>query len=372
MYRKKNIVHEIVSGNLDKSTFNPWGNKTPKLGIKTLAAVAGASEEEQNILLSPYGIAQVLRILEFGVKGGSEQSRELAQLLGDKITKQPEVYKRSDGFLSCNLIWSKLEFDKRFVKNINTLYGAFAEGLPEYSKPIHDRIYRNTQGKISGTTIEEQTLQNPDIKLILMNLLYFVKVPWNIGFDKRYTYKSRFDTKYDCFMMNLNTRFHIREFDYGISLAIPYSNGMNAIFILPDIGYKLGEFTKKIDTELNYHTQVRPEFNESSYKVVDLHMPKFGFNSCCEDYLPLLTSQNFLKKHNDFTMLHTDHKPTKLNRIVQRTLFQIDETGPLTTEVIDELTPMRIQFNRPFVFFIEPPNMKMVDDFIFVGAVVQP
>ena len=368
----KNTIHQIVEENLQLNTFNPWTATSPKLGIKTLALVANASTLEQNILLSPYGVAQALRIIEMSAKGGSEQARELSLVLGKKITSQPHKFGRSEGFMSCNIIWSKLQFNARFIKNITSMYGAFAESLPQYSKPIHERIIRNTQGRITGTTIEETTIQDVDVRLILMNLLYFVKVPWIIGFNKNHTYRSRFDTKYDCFMMNLNSKFHIREFDYGISVSIPYLNGMKAVFVLPDIGYSLAEFTNKLNSELNYYTQIRPAFDDSSHHVVDLHLPKFGFNASCEDYIPLLVNQELLKKHNDFTMVHADNKPAKLNRIVQRSMFQIDETGPLPTEIIDEITPMRIEFNRPFVFLIEPPSMGFADDFIFVGTVVQP
>lgn len=350
-----------------------------------------AQHADENLLLSPLSLSELLAMLTNGADGTTKE--ELLNTLGFEGYSIEEVnsyfHTLHNGLLGADLstrlalansIWitDNFEVKEPFTSALEASYDATVHKLPFDNKlvgKVNSWCDKNTYGKIT------KFLENvPSSQLLLLNALYF-KGQWKKAFEKKNTTRKMFHTATGSGMKEFmcgtfSTDCYSREDEPFKVLRLPYGNdAFGMIIVLPDEEVDLDTFAKEITAD---------EWNRwmegmKAYRNVYVELPKFNATfEYKDDLLKALQAMGIKEAfENNANFSNLCEQPLSLDYIKQKTCIEINESGTTVTAVTGsgmlsspgfELSNEFI-INRPFIYAIQEESSGAI---LFVGKVEEP
>ncbi|MEM7370976.1 MAG: serpin family protein [Bacteroidota bacterium] len=340
---------------------------------------------EENSVVSPFSIFQMLGMLYIGTAGQTKQ--DLANLLELPEDMQPEEFgwlnhqgENSDAeWLVANGIWPQINFELKaeFIDICQTHFQARLESLDyvghaEQSKQrINGWIKEQTKGLIPSL-IEEV---DASTALVLTNAVYFFG-EWREGsFDSDDHVEDTFfkedgSTILVTYMTKTMNLFHAQD-DKTDWIFIEYRGGYGLLLALPKPEYNLTQWLAEAELE-----QLESTFRHLQRTNAKIYMPKF---SCSGewDLLSWLRKQQIdLGPKGDFSGMLSS-KPIFVSESKHKCSIQIDEKGT-TAAAASSLIFSRggffgqaeeFKINRPFGMFLLDTQKGVIN---FAGVIREP
>ena len=229
-------------------------------------------------------------------------------------------------------------------------YHAINEEIAEFTNGLIDPYF-------SSERIDE-AVQNIDLRLIALNLLYF-NGEWKNEFSENSTVEEAFygtETETVVEMMHQKNKFSYVETEDYQAISLPYTNDASLVVVLPTED-------QAPDKMWEYYHEVLSGEIAWEMKEVELSLPKFEASASLDltDSLSYLGIEEFQKDLGE-TNFFVNNEPILISQILQRIEFIVDEKGTeaaAVTEVAIETTaapiteePVKMVINRPFVYGI--------------------
>jgi serpin B len=360
--------------------------------------------EDSNIIYSPFSISVALAMTMAGSAGSTETAMMDALQIGLPVEM---VYPAYDALLLgiedseaagsedfegnpftlniANSIWgqSGFSFNEPFLNTLAQYFGAGMNTVDYVQAPeaareaINSWVEDETMDKIKDL-IPEGAI-NQLTRLVLANAIYF-KGSWYTPFNEAGTVTALFNlldgTQTDVDMMAMTGEHLMYAEGNGYQVVqLPYmSNDFVMTLIVPDSGnFEAFEGALTADA---YAEIVQG----MEYKLVDLQMPKFDFESTVnanEVLIALGMGEAFDQDLADFSGM-TDEDRLFISDVLHKATITVDENGTeaaAATAVIMSLKAampedaLSLVLDRPFMFFIEH---QPTDSILFMGRVVEP
>lgn len=357
-----------------------------------------------NIIYSPFSISVALAMTMAGSAGTTETAMMDALRLNLPVDM---VYPAYDALLLsiqnseaddnadlegspfilniANSIWgqSGFSFKEPFLNTLAQYFGAGIYTVDYVADPeaarqtINGWVEDETMDKIKDL-IPEGAI-DPLTRLVLTNAIYF-NGSWYYSFNEAATTNAPFyllnGSQSDVDMMSLTGEHLMYAKGNGFQIVrLPYmSNDFVMTLIVPDL-----DNFEKVESELTVD-----KFSEMvqglEYKMVDLQMPKFDFESTlnANDVLIAMGMEEaFNPGIADFSGM-TDEEKLFISDVLHKATITVDENGTeaaAATAVIMKLTSampedaISLVLDRPFMFFIEHQPTSSI---LFMGRVVEP
>lgn len=351
-----------------------------------------AEDSSSNIFLSPLSVWLALGMTYNGASGGTAES--MAQAL--HVTDLPIGDLNSDnaglmGILRAadpnvqiaivNSIWVRDSFasavNEDFLSANKKHYDAAIEAL-DFSKDdaagiISDWVEDNTNGNIKDM-IEPPI--DPLTVMFLINAVHF-KAPWKQAFDPKDSRDGVFATS-DGEEVQVKYLFR-KEGNFGYmddtvtAVRLPYSNGrLEMVAVLPQ-RQALGEYIEELTPEKL--AEIITKCGETSLALL---FPKFKLEYEAElnDVLKAMgMAEAFDPVSADFSAL-SEQFGTELyiSKVRHKSFIEVNEEGTeasaaTSVEINRESAPMRMEFNKPFLFLIRDSKTGAI---LFIGTVADP
>ena len=361
-------------------------------------------DEDGNIIYSPFSISVALAMTMAGSAGSTETAMLDALRMG---LPAEMVYPAYDALLLgiedseaassddiegspftlniANSIWgqSGFSFKEPFLNILAQYFGAglytvdYVQAPEAAREAINGWVEDETMDKIKDLIPEGAIDQLT--RLVLANAIYF-KGSWYYPFNEAGTMAAPFDlldgsqAEVDMMAMAGEHLMYAKGNGYQV-VQLPYmSNDFVMTLIVPDLG-NFEAFESGLTTDS--YTEI---VQEMEYKLVDLQMPKFDFESSinANDVLIALgMGEAFDSGLADFSGM-TDEDRLFISDVLHKATITVDENGTeaaAATAVIMKLTAampedaLSLVVDRPFMFFIEHQPTSSI---LFMGRVVEP
>ena len=348
-------------------------------------------KSKENILISPLSLYQIISLLSNGANEMTQQEILQTLLIDENISSKTldelnsnnekiiNDAKNSNKFKIANAILTNIELLNSFI-NIGKKYDSYITKL-EGVEQINNWCSEHTNGKI--TKLIDSL--SPDIKIVLLNAIYF-NSDWENKFKKKNTDKKNFknaDQSISEVQMMYQTLSYINYYeDEKIQMIeLPYkdNNNLSMIVILPR--------EDKYSSSYDYLNKENIDFtklvnNLSKVEEVYFHFPRFEFEYS-------ITLNDILKDMNMILAFSENADFSNINRtislfvseVIQRTYIKVTETGTeaaAATVVFGEATspaPPEITYdmnvNHSFIYMIRDKTIKDVDNnelMLFIGS----
>ena len=352
--------------------------------------VCDNEEPNENVIVSPLSLTEVLVMLSNGAKG--ETLNQINALLGTKDSPLEErnaaICDLNDYLIAAdkktsvaiaNSQWIDDEFkvkDKYIQVNKKWLNAETRNQDLATEKTMNDInswCDKNTQGCIKK--LLEEPLSD-DCRLALINALYF-KGMWAQKFNKNNTTDEDF-TNSDSSKSKVKMMFQIEKFPAyeGKDLDMvefPYGDNKFCMdVILPHEGKKLDECLKGLSS-----TAFSEYVNQFQQRDVVVSMPRMElkFKTILNKPLTDLGMKSaFYPETADFTGI--SDKSTFIGNIIQATYIKVDEEGTEAAAVTmaemydsaihEPISQVIFNMNRPFAFIIREKDSNTI---LFMGKV---
>lgn len=212
--------------------------------------------------------------------------------------------------------------------------------------------------------LEPELSLDSETLLSIINTLYFYG-SWTEKFSQALTETDRFtladgsQTEWD-FMNSDDTA---GRFQKGEGFTVSYldtSNNCRMVFLLPDEGYTVEEFTRSPEL-----LQQALDFDSREWQSgqVIWKIPKFAFGSsfALADTLKNLGVERMFREDGEFSLI--SEQPLKITQVIQETHIGIDEQGVegaaytgidlAVGMLVDESQKAEMILNRPFLYGIQ-------------------
>ena len=283
------------------------------------------------------------------------------------------------------------DLDKEFQSNMKKFFHSDVE-LLDFAKPeasasrVNDWISNQTNQMIKDVLKPGDI--NPMLRLMMVNALHF-KGGWAKTFDADLTEKENFTLsngkKLEVSMMHQTTHFsyyHDKKHQaQWINLPYKSNNRFVLTLALPDPSVELRALEKKVATGRVLEGIFDKLDNRSFVPTrVQLALPKFRIESSLdmiEHFQNLYKIKSpFDAERADFSLMSASRsKDLYISKILHKAVIDVDEAGTEASAVtvIQMLSrsgmflheePIRLFFNRPFLFYLRDVNMKVP---LFVG-----
>lgn len=343
---------------------------------------------EENLVYSPLSIKYALSMLSEGAKG--ETKEEIDKLIKDlSLTK----YENIENILSlANSIFIRDIYKEKVNEeytnilkdnyNAEVIYDEFKDAS-NINKWIEDKTFN-----IIKNMLGDDQVQNPDVKLLLINALA-IDMEWLSKFDAEDTtsrpFKKDNGEEIEVAMMHKNseTNEFYKDSDFS-ALSMPFKNyngtELEFITIMPNNGN-----LKEILTSDNMNEKINNILNnmkKPDKQRLSISIPRFDFEfktSLKEDLQKMGIKRAFLDTA-DFTNisdtgLHVDDVLHKANikcsekgvKAAAATVIIMKDNAMAYTPEEKEI--VHLNFNKPFMFIIRDTNTKEV---WFVGTIYDP
>lgn len=371
-----------------------------------------ASEQDGNLIFSPYSISLNMALLYAGAKG--ETAEQMAKVLHFNLPQEQfhAAFKDLDLSLKrtqdeplvptptieyvnpavdltltiANGLWAQrgLPFNDDYQRTIRNNYGVdvnpvdFAGDPEGAQQTISHWVEENTRGRIKN--MPAQGSITSQTRLALINAIYF-KGEWSIPFNTRKTHDARFNlTGGD----KITVPMMVHDFGevsclsgdnyQAVELTYGDSGSTSMMILTPDIGI-FHEFENKLGQGLI--TQIQE--NISRTNSVDFQMPRFHFESKFNLQNILETMGMILpfSKNADFTGM-SPSSGLSIGYAEHKATITVDEQGTeasgVTVVAIPEMgggnaCDNEIIADRPFIFIIYDHATSTI---LFMGRVMNP
>ncbi|MFA5324871.1 MAG: serpin family protein [Bacteroidales bacterium] len=340
--------------------------------------------KKPNIFISPLSASLALSMAAIGAEG--ETGSQMKTLLGFENCTTPEMnsyYKKiteellnldpKNTITMANSIWIANGFDIKtnFTSNAQTYYGAYVANVDFNNQNtlnrINDWCSNNTNNKIKKIFDE----LNPNLKLLLINALYF-KGTWTQQFDKKNTYETSFNTlsgeSENVDMMYIESNFKYTSNDFFQIAEFPYGNeAFSMVILLPkeNISFK---------TAVNQFTYANWNMWMSSmdYTEISVHLPKFKLEYEIK-LNDVLCSMGMPNAFNPMLANFSGISDIKLyiDFVKQNTYINVNEEGTEAAAVtstgmfVTSMPESKIfRADRPFIYFIKEKSTGII---LFIG-----
>lgn len=342
-----------------------------------IKAVSEVSDDDANIVVSPYSAGVALSMLMQGAEGQTKV--ELDNALNG-CTFNGYRFDSGDTVVvkAANSLWVDDDFSIRnhYVDMLQKDYDALATTLnfadPATVHAINNWCSEHTEGKITDVLDE----LSPDIVMVLADALYF-KAPWFDMFDASATRDAVFhgqsgDTSVK--MMNRKGKYAYAEYKGAQLIELPYSDLRYSMYVvLPPAGVRINDALSYLN-ESAYDTAIKM----LAPAQVRLSLPKMRLDVGL-DLNPALKAMGVKTAFGpaaDFKGISA-MGPLSLSEVAQKCYIDVTESGTeaaAVTTISIALTSARtdtdikvMKVDRPFVFFIADKTQNLI---LFAGKIV--
>ena len=360
------------------------------------AALLGAAllDGESNRNFSPISAYYALAMAAEGANGKTRE--DLLTLLGcesldalhatiDGMTARLNRPAETSEIALCNSLWMgdvfpvKKEYRTQLSERYDATVETVAFGTDAAAKRIADWIAEKTNGLIAPAP---ETMDfDPLTIAVLFNTIYF-RDQWSRPFGSAQpgTFTRADGTSETAaYLHRLTENTSVVRGEGFLRYSVWYESRGRIEFVLPDEGVILSDLLgtpEKLQSLLSGGETVRAD--------VDLELPEFTFSDRFElaDVLSALGLRDVFADGADFSGMTS--VPTRLDRVVQETVVDLNETGmeaagytevlpapgeaPMPDETEPPLPLIEFHLNRPFLFVI----MGSGGTPLFIGTVENP
>ena len=332
-----------------------------------LELLQGLPRESDNLACSPYGVAEVLRMLAEGAAG--ETKRELLAVLGpmSEVEGRREFTIPSQVRLSTsNALWTGKNFPVKdqYKKTLRADYAATVQNVdfetPDAERQIHSWGEQATERRIAP--IVPPGSFDAFTVVVVANAVYFRGL-WASPFAADATRPASFHTSHgetlSVAMMSAVDTFGYSESGAFQAIQLPYAGGdIVAILVLPGPERDVSEVVTNDLTEATFQQLLSLERTQ-----VRVLLPRFEIesNGDLEDYCIVQGARTpFDGTLAEFPGISAEG--TFISQFHQRAVLECDESGTEGAAVTEALIALgyvgeeppvpEFRADRPFAFFV--------------------
>uniref|UniRef100_A0A8C9YI83 Plasminogen activator inhibitor 1 n=1 Tax=Sander lucioperca TaxID=283035 RepID=A0A8C9YI83_SANLU len=378
-------------------------DKQTDFGLKVFSQLAKDSVDE-NMALSPYGVASVLAMAQLGAAGNTRKALTAAMgfsLQERGMSRQQRLLQRDvsseEGVetASAVMVERKMSLEKGFRRALAKAFQTHPNQV-DFSKPeeavriINSWVSDHTAGAIpeflaSGSLSDET-------RLVLLNALDF-KGLWKVPFDPKLTQERMFHcangSNVPVHMMRLTNRFNYGEFvtadgvDYDV-IEVPYEGDSLSMLLVSPFEPEVPLSALSADLSSQRIKQWRMELRNvkrqlampRKYFLINLAEFQFTLNSEVDLKTALLNmglGDMFNLATADFTRINTDERLC-VSKVLQTVKIEVNEQGTkgaaaTAAVMFSRMAVEEITLDRPFLFLIQHKQTGAV---LFMGQFNQP
>lgn len=369
--------------------------KLNDFSINTLKDLVQEKDKNDNIVISPIGLASCISVLADGAKQQTQEQllRALSVKKNFSATECSKVYKFitrpvpdidltfASSIYSPGSVTFDASFKERFITQFDGTMQT-ADSPEVLSAQIIEWVKQKSKNMI---VLNAKDISPSNIGII--NVLYFNAL-WRDQFEPVKTQIENF-TKSDnssmaVDMMHKNfysTRLLYGEAGDGQIVELPYLSGeklQRAPFSMYIILPKSGISPEKIIRDLTA-TKIDERIATMQYKCGKLALPRFAISadSSFISSLKKLGVHDAFTQEADFTAM-TPVKPAYISKISQKLKLKVNERGTeasaftqavITLGGLDEPHPFNVVVNRPFIVIVRDNESKAI---MIMGIVRNP
>ncbi|XP_078132441.1 plasminogen activator inhibitor 1 [Sander vitreus] len=367
-------------------------DKQTDFGLKVFSQLAKESVDE-NMALSPYGVASVLAMAQLGAAGNTRKALTAAMgfsLQERGMSRQQRLLQRDvsseEGVetASAVMVERKMTLEKGFHRALAKAFQTHPNQV-DFSKPeeavriINSWVSDHTAGAIpeflaSGSLSDET-------RLVLLNALDF-KGLWKVPFDPKLTQERMFHcangSNVPVHMMRLTNRFNYGEFvtadgvDYDV-IEVPYEGDSLSMLLVSPFEPEVPLSALSAELSSQQIKQWRMELRNVKRQLA---MPRFTLNSEVDLKTALLNmglGDMFNLATADFSRINTDERLC-VSKVLQTVKIEVNEQGTkgaaaTAAVMFSRMAVEEITLDRPFLFLIQHKQTGAV---LFMGQFNQP
>jgi len=281
-------------------------------------------------------------------------------------------------FVIANSVWvdTKTPLTPGYVKDAKAFYDSDIFTVPKFDSHAIDRINAWTKEKTKGRIERILEQASPGMVMVLVNALTF-DADWELKFDTRATRTEKFhtsaSTSVETAMMHSNRKVPYWEGPNGKAVRLAYKGKQfSLILLLPKDGFDAAGLLR--NTNSQSYAQIMQSLHLS--RQVTLSFPKFKIQRDY-DLIPPLSSLGMPRLFSaaDFSGISKSLARSRVNKIVQKTYFKVDEKGTeaaaATGMVFGRMAmePAFFQADRPFAYLLVDDRTHAI---LFAGVCAKP
>lgn len=370
-----------------------YGERGSDLGIQVFQEVA-SSRPQDNVVLSPHGVASILGMLLSGAHGDTRKQMITAlrykkngpYKMLKKLHKSLTAKSNQDAVIIANAVFTQEGFplSEEFEETNRVNFQCLTSNL-DFSDPqvaagkINEWVSNNTQGHIPSL-IKADMLDPALTRLVAVNSIYF-KGMWKSRFQPENTKMRPFNAGngnvYKVPMMSQLSVFHMatastpQGLKYKV-IDLPYhGNTVSMSIVLPsDEDTPLSHLLPHISTATvhSWDKLLHP-------RKFRLLIPKFTADAEVDleaSLIALGVRDMFSQEKADFS--HMSSEPVYVSKALQKAKVVVNEDGTkasaaTTAILMARSSPPWVTVDRPFLFLI---RHKPTGTILFMGQIYQP
>jgi len=356
---------------------------------------------EENVVLSPWGVANLLALLQTGARGDTARGIASALRLGGAEPPAPDevaaTFREARASLSrasqedirrglvdtlelSDSLWLApgFEIEPDFAARAQDAFAAevrTTEMGAAGRKAINAFVAEKTRGRV-GNLLRPPLLDDPDTRLVAVDTVYF-KARWFNEFSKSSTSNQVFHAPTGDLEVPFlhDTRTLCLLFDAPECTALPvaYRGGSEMLLLLPSPSNTVADIEEKLGGPW-----LDRLLSTKWHGKVSIALPKFEFDSE-HDLEPILSSMGmsaaFDEQSADFSGIAPE---LHLSTSIQRTSISIDEEGTTAAATtcaigrplgVSKQEPRSFIADRPFLFLVRKRSTGQI---LFLGRVAKP
>ncbi len=356
------------------------------------AEVAAGVDTAENMAFSPVSLYMALAMTSAGAENATRDQMMKAfrmdsmdkETLADQTQKLfQNLYFDTDAGKTylANSIWvdDSLPVKEEFYKTTADKFFAPAYNVDLQDRAAQERISDWVKEKTNGKVTRKEPEDTKDLVMSLINAIYFID-QWSSQFDPKQTRDDTFtcaegkEVTVPFMHQLLESAYYFKDDKTYEEVALPFRNGYSMKFYLPVQGVSANDLLSK-----NLIKRGEEVPYVYTWSKVNLSLPKFDIKAdmdlkaVCEK---LGLSDAFDSQKADFSGI--SKKPVFISDVNQSAAVTVDENGceaAAYTEVglrasglMDEITVVEFNLNRPFAYEILDAN----DIPLFSGVVNNP
>ncbi|XP_033995556.1 plasminogen activator inhibitor 1 [Trematomus bernacchii] len=361
-------------------------------GLKVFSQLARDSVD-QNVALSPYGVASVLAMAQTGAAGSTRKALTAAMgfsLQERGMSRQQRLLQRDlsseEGVDTASgvMVERKMSLEKGYRRALTKAFQTHPNQV-DFTKPeqavniINSWVSDHTGGEIpeflAPGSLSDET------RLVLLNALHFQGL-WKVPFDPKLTQERMFHcangSSVPVHMMGLTNRFNYGEFvtaegvDYDV-IEVPYEGDSLSMLLVSPFEPEVPLSTLSADLSSQRMKQWRTELRSVKRQLA---MPRFTLNSEVDLKTCLINmglGDMFNLATADFSRITTDERLC-VSKVLQRVKIEVNERGTkgaaaTAAVMFSRMAVEELTLDRPFLFLIQHKPTGAV---LFMGQFNQP
>lgn len=344
----------------------------------------------KNVCLSPYSARIALSIALNGARG--ETLRQMSMVLGygrnsidhinqsnikmHKMVSTGVSYKE---LMVANALWlnDHYRLNPDYVQRVSSKYGAVVKPLDFGNPRSVDVVNRWISKATNGRIPKMNDHIDPMMMCIIVNTVFFHGkwlTPFESKNNTRATWYGSGSRRSQIIYMNQNEDMDYKHSnDYDV-VKLPYQQTSISMYLmLPRVGSTPQKVLSKL-TSKSITAMVKGLSSESVY----LTLPKFKLESDIRLIPPLreIGMKVPFSEHADFSILvGGKNDGSFIGHIEQKCSVEVDEKGTVAAAATEAIPvgcfsmPVKLTFNRPFVFLIQHGG---TGEILFSGVVNDP